>query len=274
MNRVPSWIILTACAVVLAVTAILALPVLRADFRRMPDPDEPAEPPGEVVARVGEAVLHREDMLLLDLDEQDARDWFRDELLARTALEEGLENPALSRLVASRARQVYLRDVMLEHIAASVDYPTEQEAQAHMGQYPDEFLLERHYYHILLADSATADSIHRRLANGDSFQLTAQRVSLSQKGSIGGDLGFLTGGELYISGLPREAATLEGLGPVYRTPDGWHILTTTEVRALPDSTRGRVITALRQHLYSERFESAVESVVSAASARYDCEVIQ
>ncbi|MCK7508470.1 MAG: hypothetical protein MZV70_33395 [Desulfobacterales bacterium] len=226
------------------------------------------------MARVGDTYLNREDMALLNLDEQAAREWYRDELLARTAVDEGLENPAVSRLVAQRARQVYLRDLMLARIAGSVDYPTEQEALTHMGQFPEEYLLERHYFHILLADSATADSVHRVLENGAAFQITAQRVSLSQKAAVGGDLGFVTGGELYISGLPREAATLDGLGPVYRTPDGWHILMTSETRALPDSTRVRVITALRDHLFSQRLEAAVENVVSAASGRYDCEVIQ
>jgi len=274
MNRIPSWMILAASGLVLAITAVVTLPVLRADFRRMPEPEAGESRRGEVAARVADACLYREDMALMNLDEQDALDWYRDELLARTAVDEGLENPAVSRLVAHRARQVYLRDVMIEHIAASVDYPTEQEALAYMGQFPDEFLLERHYFHILLADSATADSVHRRLSGGDAFQITAQRVSLSQKAAIGGDLGFVTGGELYLSGLPREAATLEGLGPVYRTPDGWHILMTSETRALPDSMRARVITALRDHLFSQRLETAVESVVSAASGRYDCEVIQ
>lgn len=266
--------ILSASGLVLAVTAIVALPVLRADFSRTPEPPAPEPPGGEVAARVGDAFLYREDMALLDLDEQAVLDWYRDELLARTAVDEGLENPAVSRLLQQRARQVYLRDVMLEHIGASVDYPTEQEALAYMGQFPDEFLLERHYFHILLADSATADSVHRRLSGGDAFQITAQRVSLSQKAAIGGDLGFVTGGELFLAGLPREAATLDGLGPVYRTPDGWHILMTSETRALPDSTRVRVITALREHLFSQRLETAVETVVSAASGRYDCEVIQ
>jgi hypothetical protein len=274
MNRIPPWIVLSVSGLLLVVTVIVTLPVLRADFRRTPGSENPEPPGGEVVARVSDAVLHREDMVLLDLDEQDVRDWYRDELLARTAVDEGLENPAVSRLVAHRARQVYLRDVMLENIEASVDYPTEQEALAYMGQFPDEFLFERHYFHILLADSATADSVHRRLSGGDAFQITAQRVSLSQKAAIGGDLGFVTGGELFLSGIPREAATLEGLGPVYRTPEGWHILMTSETRALPDSTRARVITALRDYLFSQRLETAVETVVSAASGRYDCEVIQ
>jgi hypothetical protein len=274
MNRIPPWIIVSVSGLVLAVTAMVTLPVLRADFGGAPEPETPDPPGGEVAARVANAFLYREDMALLGLDEQDARDWYRDELLARTAVDEGLENPALSRLVANRARQVYLRDVMLERIAASVDYPTEQEALAYMGQFPEEYLLERHYFHILLADSATADSIHRRLSGGDAFQITAQRVSLSQKAAIGGDLGFVTGGELYLAGLPREAATLEGLGPVYRTPDGWHILMTSETRALPDQARVRVVTALREYLFSQRLETAVEGVVSAASGRYDCEVIQ
>lgn len=257
-------------AVVLAATLVVAVPVLRSDYRRAPSRESMSPVRGVVAARVEDAVLYREDMALLNLEEGAANEWHRNELLARTAVEEGLENPAISRIVQQRARQVYLRDTILNRIAASLEYPTEQEALAYMGQYPEQFLLERHYYHILLADSALADSIHGRLAGGDSFQLTAQRVSLSQKAAIGGDLGFVTGGELFLAGLPREAAELDGLGPVFSGGDQWHILMVTESRPLENTSR--VVSAVREYLFSQRFEAAVESVVADAARRYDSEV--
>lgn len=270
MNRLPPWILTGLSVATVAVTLLVAVPVLRSDFGSVPGRGTAAPSRGAVAARVGDAVLYREDLALLNLEEGAVRDWHRDELLARTAAEEGLENPEISRIVQQRARQVYLRDTLLQRIAGSLDYPTEHDALAYMGQYPDQFLLERHYFHILLADSALADSIHGRLERGDSFQLTAQRVSLSQKAAIGGDLGFVTGGELFLSGMPREAAELEGLGPVYRTGDEWHILMVSESRPLENTSR--VVSAVQSYLFNQRFEAAVESVVADAARRYDSEV--
>ncbi len=271
MNRFPTWVILAAAGLFLGLTLLVVVPVLGTALRGVPSTDAGGVERGVVAARVDDAVLYREDMALLNLDDEDARNWYRDELLARSAIDEGLENPAMSGLLQRRARQVYLRDTLLEHIASSLDDPTDQEALAFMRQHPEDYLLERHCFHILLADSATADSVHGVLSRGAAFQLTAQRLSLSQKAVVGGDLGFVTGGELMLSGLPAEAAALEGLGPVFHTADGWHILMVTETRALEDTTR--VMAAVRGHLYNQRFLAAVDSVAAAASRRYDCEVI-
>jgi hypothetical protein len=172
--------------------------------------------------------------------------------------------------VQQRARQLYLSDLLLERVAASLDYPTAHEAMAYMELHPEEFLLERHYFHILLADSATADSIHQRLSGGESFSHLAERVSLSQKAALGGDLGFLTGSELFFAGMPREMASLEGLSPIFSTENGWHILHVAETRPLEDSSRA--VSMVREYLFKQRFETALESIVSDAAQRYDCEV--
>jgi hypothetical protein len=253
-----------------AVTVLVAVPVLKADFSGPGGPREEFRAEGAVAARVDEAVLYVEDLPLLGLDPADVREWSRDELLARAAEEEGLENPRVSRILQQRARQVYLRDRMVERLEGSLAVPTEQEALGYMRSHPDEFLLERHYYHILLADSALADSIHRRLAGGDNFQTTAQRVSLNQKAAVGGDLGFVTGGEVFLAGLPREAASLQGISPVYETPGGWQILMATDTRPLEDTTR--VAAMVREYLFNQRLEAALDSVASGASRRFDCEV--
>lgn len=270
MDRLPGWVLLTVSGLLLAVTFFVVVPVLRADFRWAPDQEPLVVPRGQVAVRVEDAVLYREDIALLDLDPDMVDEWYRSELLARTALEEGLEDPAVSRMIQHRARQIYLRDLLLERIASSLDYPTPGEALSYMGLHPDEFLVERHFYHIVVADSFTADSIHQRLSRGGNFQNLARSVSLSQKAALGGDLGFVTGGELFFTGIPRENSTLEGLSPVFQTLDGWHILQVTETRPLDDTAR--VVPLVRGYLFNQRYEAALESVLEAAALRYDCEV--
>ncbi len=270
MNSFPRWVFPALSAGMAAVTVLVAVPLLKADFAGPGGSGEALPAEGAVAARVGDAVLYMEDLPLLGLDPGDVREWSRDELLARAAEEAGLENPRLSGLLQHRARQVYLRDLMVDRLEGSLATPTEQEALAYMQSNPGEFLLERHYYHILLADSALADSIHRRLAGGDNFQTTAQRVSLSQKAAVGGDLGFVTGGELFLAGLPRETAQLQGVSPVYETPGGWQILMATDTRPLEDTTR--VAAMVREYLFNQRLEAALDSVASGASLRFDCEV--
>jgi hypothetical protein len=259
-----------ASGLLIALTLAVVLPVLRAEFRQIPNLEPAAQLRGEVAARVGDAVLYREDIALLDLTDEMVHEWSRTELLALTAVAEGLEDPAISRFVQQRARQLYLSDLLLERVAASLDYPSAHEAMAYMELHPEEFLLERHYFHILLADSATADSIHQRLSGGELFSHLAERVSLSQKAALGGDLGFLTGGELFFAGMPREMASLEGLSPIFSTENGWHILHVSETRPLEDSSRA--VSMVREYLFKQRFETALESIVSDAAQRYDCEV--
>ncbi len=270
MRSVPRWVFPVASAGVVAVTALAAMPVLKAGFPSPGVSTEASGVGGAVAARVDDAVLYMEDLPLLGLDPGDVREWSRDELLARAALEAGLENRRVSRLLQHRARQVYLRDLLVDHLTASLAVPTEQEALAYMRSHPDEFLLERHYYHILMADSALADSIHRRLTGGDNFQSVARRVSLSQKAAIGGEIGFVTGGELFIAGLPRDAALLQGVSPVYATPGGRHILMADDTRPLEDTAR--VAAMVRGYLFDLRLQAALDSVASDVSMRSDCEV--
>ena len=106
-----------------------------------------------------------------------------------------------------------------------------------------------------------ADSIHEKLARGETFQTAAQRLSIGQKAGIGGDLGFLVGGELVANGLPGSAGLLEGLSGVYRSSLGWHIFMVTETRALEDTLRvtGSLTETFHRQLENERIDNVLAS---------------
>lgn len=266
-TRAAIW---AAVVLIIAATLWSVIPGNSTDSALIPEFSGNGLHRGDTVARVGDYVLYDTDLALIRADEGAAETWRRDQLLACSALEAGLENPAISSFVAERAVQVYLRDLMVESIVESIRYPSEQEIIVHMQSDPVLYFIERHYYQIIVADSSMADSIHTRLGWGQNFQVTARNISIGQKAGIGGDLGFLTGAEILAQGLPEEVAKLDGLSSVIQSNIGWHIFKAAETRALEDSTRA--IQSTGQLIYETRIQASVDSVLQAAEERLSAEV--
>lgn len=225
---------------------------------------------GDPVAVVGEYTLYDTDLALVRAGDGAAEAWTRDQILASAAENAGLENPAMSAFVAARARQLYLRDLMVDSLIRSVEYPSTAEIHARMELEPQLYLIERHYHQIILADSAMADSVLTRLEWGQNFSVTAVNISLGQKAGVGGDLGFVTGAEMLAQGLPMEIALLDGLSTVIRSNLGWHIFKVSDTRALQDSLRG--VQSAGQIMYETRIQTAIDSVLSAAGEELSVEV--
>jgi hypothetical protein len=264
-------IVAVGCIVVLTVTALIVIPVLGGSpIVGMSTSCEVGEPDRLVVARVGDEVLFDEEMRLTGMDYSHAEAWVEDELLAQLAMEWGLENPRLSRYVERRARQIYLRDLMMDQVFAMVRFPSADDVFDFMRSDSLLYMVERHYYHILMADSAMADSIYQKLERGETFQTTAERISIGQKAGLGGDLGFLVGGELTERGLPESAGMLDGLSSIYSSSLGWHIFLVTETRALTDTHR--VVESLTEVLYNQMIQSELDSVLASIRTRIPCEI--
>ena len=217
-------------------------------------------------ASVGENILYEDEIILAGLGRREIDEWIEDELLAQLALEMELENSLLIALVQNRAEQLYLRDAMLGYVYATVVFPDSEDIFEYMKTDSLLFLVERHYYRILLADSSMADSIHARLTWGDSFRLTAERISIGQKAGIGGDLGYMTGGELVLAGFPEEIGYLDGLSDVYTSSGGANIFKTSDERVIEDTLRA--IFALAPLIYQERLEAARDSLLDYALDKF------
>lgn len=275
-NSVPDKLVYASWGVAVLVAGVTLWMII--DASGSPDSEQPQlvqdldTPPLTPVARVGNYTLYDTDIAMIRADEGAVDSWVQDQILACAAENAGLENPSLGRFVANRARQLYLRDLMVERIVGDVDVPTEAEILTLMNSDPEVYLVERHYYQIIAADSILADSIHSRLNAGQNFQVTARNISLGQKAGIGGDLGFATGAEMLVQGLPEEIARLNGLSPVIPSSLGWHIFGVFETRAMEDSVRA--FESAGQLLYSRRVEAAIDSVVSAAQEELSVEVMR
>jgi parvulin-like peptidyl-prolyl isomerase len=217
-----------------------------------------------VAARVDSTVLYTEDLAIAGIDPSVLRDWTEDELLASLAEERGLENVRRSRLLQDRVRQIYLRDELLSNVYITIPFPDSIEVFQYMLADSLACLVERHYYQILVADRYMADSIYERLSEGENFQITAERLSIGQKAGIGGDLGFLTAGELIAYGVPREDVLIDNLGRVTGSSYGWHIFMVDEIRPLEDTAR--VMRSLADDIYRQHLQSARDSLLEIAAS--------
>jgi parvulin-like peptidyl-prolyl isomerase len=220
-----------------------------------------------IVASVDSSVIYMEDMAIVGITPSLLEEWIEHELLAEMACAQGFENVRKSRLLQARARQVYLSDELLSYAYARVPFPDSAEVFQYMRSDSLAFMVERHYYQILVANESMADSIHEKLSWGENFQITAERLSMGQKAGIGGDLGFLTAGELIAYGVPAEQSVIEGLGDVISTNYGWHILLVDEIRQLEDTSR--VVWSLADDIYRQRLEAAKDSLLVIASAEME-----
>lgn len=268
-DRLFIWLVIAAAVLAPLGVFLVAYPSLTGTPGDVGAPRFTDRPSREVVVRVGESELWAEEARLAHLDSALVDAWVRDELLAQLCRAGGLGNPGVARFVQHRAAQTYFRDILLGEVMEKVPPPTEEELMALMSMDSLEHLVERHYFHILVADSSTADSIRTRLSWGESFQLTAERLSLDQKAGIGGDMGFLTGAELSMRGFPRELARLEGLSDVYRSDRGYHIFLCTETRPLTDTVR--VLSSLEGPVLQSRQQRKLDSLLTVARGTFPVE---
>lgn len=230
---------------------------------------EPVEDDRVVAARVGDQALYLDEIRIVGTG-AGPEAWVDDELLAQLASESGLEDPVVSSFVQRRARQLYLRDELLSQAFSAIATPTEEDAFGLMSADSLLYMVERHYFEILVSDSMLAESLLTRLRAGQSFQVTAENLSLGQRAALGGDMGFLVGGELTGRGLPGTIGRLEGLSGVNSSEYGWHIFLVTETRPLTDTAR--VVQSLCQVIETQRRGEAVDSLLSAARTGRDVEV--
>lgn len=230
---------------------------------------EPVEDDRVVAARVGDQALYLDEIRIVGTG-SGPEAWVDDELLAQLASESGLEDPIVSSFVQRRARQLYLRDELLSQAFSAIAPPTEEDAFGLMRTDSLLYMVERHYFEILVADSMLAESLLTRLRAGQSFQVTAENLSLGQRAALGGDMGFLVGGELTGRGLPGTIGRLEGLSGVNSSEYGWHIFLVTETRPLTDTAR--VVQSLCQVIETQRRGETVDSLLTAARTGRDVEV--
>jgi peptidyl-prolyl cis-trans isomerase C len=163
-------------------------------------------------------------------------------LLSEYAASHGVEVPAeqIASAVRNEAgstviekRDEMRRKKLIADLAADVTAPGEADVRAYYDQHASEFRSgeEVHVKQILVHDETLANDIENKLKNGAAFEELSSQYSLAPNAKKGGEIGYVSRGELPKM-FEDEIFALKpgGVSPVIRTESSFHIFKVADRR--------------------------------------------
>ena len=232
------------------------LPILFAALALLACHRKPSTPP-DVIVRVGERMVtladfknyieHNAGTDLAQVTPEVASamlDQYVEEiLLSEYAASHGIEVPAekIASAVRTEAgstviekRDEMRRQKLIADLLGDIANPTEADVRTYYEQHAADFRRgeELHVKQILVHDETLANEIAGKLKNGASFEELSSQHSLAPNAKKGGEIGYVSRGELPKM-FEDEIFALKpgGVSPVIRTESSYHIFKVEDRRA-------------------------------------------
>ncbi len=238
----------------------------------------PATTPGRIV-RVGgeiltekqlETALPNTDRTPFSTEEKAAfvRNWIEIELLYREAIRRGLQNdPGIKTRIRTLEKEFLADHLVFVELQKRVRV-TEDEIEEYYRNNQKEYTCEYRVSHILVNTMEEAENA-RELLKSRSFAWVANKYSVDPVPKRGGDLGYLTKGNM----MPEFENVVFGMQPgetsgIVQSGLGYHILYLADAREArvqvsPAEVREQIVSTLlmekRKKAYGEFFESLMRS---------------
>jgi peptidyl-prolyl cis-trans isomerase C len=244
--------------------------------------------PADVVARVGDRMLTLADFkrylerntgtdlaqLTPEVSSAMMDQYVEEVVLSEYAASHGVEVPAEQIATSVRndpgstvieKRDEMRRQKLINDIAGEVADATEQQIRDYYDQHPAEFKSgeELHVRQILVHDEALASDIHDKLKNGGSFEELSTNYSLAPNAKKGGDIGYVSRGE-----LPKMfedvifALHPGGVSDVIRTDSSFHIFKVDERRPPGQIDLQTAAPVIRQRLREDAIRERMSELVT------------
>jgi peptidyl-prolyl cis-trans isomerase C len=243
----------------------------------------PGKQAGEIV-RVGDAVLASEDInrlvpadertpLTFDERRELVRRWIDTEVLCQEAIRRGLKNDPYVEARLKELEQEFLADYLVFTELRKRTQVSEEEIEAYYAAHESEYTHEYRVSQILVDTAEEAATVKTLLAT-KSWAWVASRYSTDPNARRGGDLGYLTKGNM-IPELEAVVFTMrpgETSEPV-RSDFGYHIFRLDDVReALVavslEEVREEIMTTLMLEKRKEAYRAFLDSLKAHASIQY------
>jgi len=244
--------------------------------------------PADVVARVGDRMLTLADFkrylerntgtdlaqLTPEVSSAMMDQYVEEVVLSEYAASHGVEVPAEQIATSVRndpgstvieKRDEMRRQKLINDIAADVADPNEQQIRDYYDQHPAEFKSgeELHVRQILVHDEALATDIRDKLKKGGSFEDLSTNYSLAPNAKKGGDIGYVSRGE-----LPKMfedvifALQPGGVSDVIRTDSSFHIFKVDERRPPGQIDLQTAAPVIRQRLREDAIRERMSELVT------------
>ncbi len=203
------------------------------------DLSPPEEEP--VVARIdGKALLKKEFEMLLPEDYQNTLTaeekkayldkWITTELLYREALRRGLGITPEIKIKLEQYKKDLVADRLVQDILHKQALVSEAEVRAYYNEHEKEYTQEYRVSHILLNTLEDAQRV-KKLTEKAGFYWLAKKYSVDKHTRRGGDLGFLSKGNM-IPEFEKVVFNMKvgEVSDIIETDFGYHIIKLTDVR--------------------------------------------
>lgn len=200
----------------------------------------------------------------------------RRELLLQEAEKQKMgERPEVAEQVAALRRDLMLRALLQEEIAAKVKVE-DKDVQEYFTAHPEEFSGDTvRVRHILVRTEEEAKQVQERLAKNERFEDLARTLSKDAASAAkGGDLDYLKREQLFPD-FARAAFDLRPgeVSGVVKTPFGFHLLKLVDRKKGQPLTFEQVKEQLRQRLTDERqgqrYQEWIKGLEAAAKITRD-----
>lgn len=198
-------------------------------------------PTDEVIARVdGEDVTKNEFELLLPKDAEYAitpeekraylEAWITTELLYQEAVRAGLGEDAAIRARLAQIRKDLIADRLIQQVVQEKAVVSEAEVRAYYERHAREYTNEFRVSHVLTATLDDAERV-RELLKSAPFDAVAKKYSVDRHTRGGGDLGFLSKGNM-IPEFEDAVFNMQvgDVSDVIESEFGYHIIMLTDIR--------------------------------------------
>lgn len=266
-----------------AVAALLAAAALAGCGGEREGERGPEETRGAIV-RVGDEVLDGADLaavgagddrepLTLDERRDYVRRWVDTQVLYQEAVRRGVGDDPQARERLRELERQYLADRLVFTELRKRTRVTDEEVEAYFAAHEREYLNEYRVSQILLGTPEEARQALERLRT-KSFESVADRLSIDPAGRRGGDLGYLTKGNM----MPELEAIVFSMKPgdvsgVVKSDFGWHIFKLVDVRealvaVTLDDVREQIMNALLLEKRRRAYDELLDSLRARARIEY------
>jgi peptidyl-prolyl cis-trans isomerase C len=249
--------------------------------------NEPGKVPGEKageIVRVADAVLTGDDLnklvpqdeqipLTMDERREFVRRWIDTEVLRQEAIRRGLKTDPYVEARLKELEQQFLADYLVFTELRKRTAVSEQEVEGYYAAHEREYLNEYRVSQILAGTPEDAERVVELLKT-KSWAWVANRYSIDASAKRGGDLGYLTKGNM----IPELEAIVFDMKPndvsgVVKSDFGYHIFRLDDVREAPvavglDDVREQIMNTLMLEKRIKAYREFIDSLKANADIKY------
>lgn len=204
--------------------------------------------------------------------------WIDTQLLYDEAARRGMRTTPEIEERIEQYRKDLIADELVQQVINEQATVTEAEVQAYYDAHKHEYQTEWRVSHILVNTLEEAEAVKARIGT-NSFVYLARRYSIDKYSGAGGDLGYLSKGNMIAAFEPVVFKMKKGdVSDIIETEFGYHILQVTDVREARvklsyDDVRAEIANELMLEKRKEVYDNLIASLRSSAQIKITDEAL-